>query len=417
MFVVTGKGPVNREDRIGAENLQEKIEALREECHILELNLAAEIAHRSELDAEDAVIESPASTSILSLQSFAIKDSMTLCDDASYLLSIEAAVAIDTVIIQCDVPLDLIDSEKNSAVVSFSETDTNEVLATFRCQTNTNRLEIHVRSVEGQYGTLRVYVINQMNPKSCQLKVYQIRPLSLHKRIHSQAAETSGSHGRLSRLQVMGDFSVYEANNWLSQSLPEVPDQLQTRDGAKYHFRSTLSATTLTCIISSGKMMFESNNVSSISILKDFITRQATKTGVKIELNTDVSEDSIRQALESLYPLVRTLVLRKAFDRLDAAVKELSKTDTEVAEALSQQIREEFGTDPEPKLISLDRLYGLITDLFIDQHKLRGTSSKSTLSKIKNKVQKLAPAVESMFMEKEKADVNHFVEELLRFWQ
>lgn len=351
---------------------------------------------------------------MLTLHAFAIKESMTLCDDASHLLSIEAAVAIDTVIVQCDVPLDLIDSEKNSAVVSFTETDTSEVLATFRCQTNTTRLEIHIRSIEGQYGQMRVYVMNRLNPKSCQLKTYQIRPLSLHKRIHSQVQDCRGDP---SRLEVRGDFSVYEANNWVSQSLPEVPDQIASRDGVTYHFKSTLSATSLTCTIVKGRIVFESNNVSSISILKDFITRQATRTGVKIELSTDVSEDSIRQALERLYPLVKRLVLQKAFTRLNDAVKELSKTDADVAASLSKDLGEEYGSEPELKVITLDRVYGLITDLFIDQHKLKGTSSKSTLFLIKNKVQKLAPVVESMFLKSEKAEVAEFVEKLLHFWQ
>ena len=58
-------------------------------------------------------------------------------------------MAIDAVIVQSDIALDLIDCERNSAVVSFSETFSQEVLATFRCQSNTTRLEIKIRSVEG----------------------------------------------------------------------------------------------------------------------------------------------------------------------------------------------------------------------------------------------------------------------------
>ena len=407
-----GKGPVTRDSYRSNDSVRDKIEALQEECHVLELNIAAEVARSNEQETEYP--ESSSETSaMLSLHAFAVKESMTLCDDASHVLSIEAAVAIDTVIVQCDVPLDLIDSEKNSAVVSFTETETSEILATFRCQTNTTRLEIQIRSVEGQYGVMRVYIMNRQSPKSCQLKVYQIRPLSLHKRVHSQVQD---SRGDPSRLEVRGDFSVYEANNWVSQSLPEVPDQIASRDGVAYHFKSTLSATSLTCTIAKGSIVFESDNVSSISILKDFITRQATRTGVKIELSTDVSEGSIGQALERLYPLVKRLVLQKAFTRLKKAVDELSETDAEVAASLAKDLEEEYGSEPELKVITLDRVYGLITDLFIDQHKLRGTSSKSTLFQIKNKVKKLAPVVEGMFLKKKKAEVEEFVQKLLQFW-
>lgn len=41
-------------------------------------------------------------------------------EDASYLLTLEVESPIDTILIQSDVPVDLLDVEKNSAVVSFS---------------------------------------------------------------------------------------------------------------------------------------------------------------------------------------------------------------------------------------------------------------------------------------------------------
>jgi Bardet-Biedl syndrome 7 protein len=46
---------------------------------------------------------------------------MTLCkEDASYSLILEVQTAIDNVLIQSDVPVDLLDVERNSAVVSYS---------------------------------------------------------------------------------------------------------------------------------------------------------------------------------------------------------------------------------------------------------------------------------------------------------
>ena len=49
---------------------------------------------------------------------------MTLSkEDASYLLTIEVQTPIDNVMLQSDVPVDLLDVEKNSAVVSYSTCD------------------------------------------------------------------------------------------------------------------------------------------------------------------------------------------------------------------------------------------------------------------------------------------------------
>ncbi len=60
----------------------------------------------------------------------------------------------------------------------------NFLLATYRCQANTTRLELKIRSIEGQYGTLQAYITPRLQPKTCQLRQYQIKPLSLHQRTH-----------------------------------------------------------------------------------------------------------------------------------------------------------------------------------------------------------------------------------------
>lgn len=44
-------------------------------------------------------------------------------EDASYTLSIEIAAPIEFVLLQCDVPIELMDIEKNTAVVSLSKSD------------------------------------------------------------------------------------------------------------------------------------------------------------------------------------------------------------------------------------------------------------------------------------------------------
>lgn len=49
---------------------------------------------------------------------------MTLSkQDSSYILILEAQTPIDNVFLQSDVPVDLLDVEKNSAVVSYSESE------------------------------------------------------------------------------------------------------------------------------------------------------------------------------------------------------------------------------------------------------------------------------------------------------
>lgn len=51
--------------------------------------------------------------------------------DTSYILTLEVPTAIDNVLLQSDVPIDLLDVEKNSAVVSYSEAEPQVMLLKF----------------------------------------------------------------------------------------------------------------------------------------------------------------------------------------------------------------------------------------------------------------------------------------------
>ena len=66
-----------------------------------------------------------------------------------------------------------------------SHQDGNVLLATYRCQANTTRLEVKIRTIEGQYGKLLAYITPRLQPKCCQVREYKIKPLSLHIRTHS----------------------------------------------------------------------------------------------------------------------------------------------------------------------------------------------------------------------------------------
>lgn len=53
---------------------------------------------------------------------------------------------------------------------------------TFRCQVNTTRLEMHIRTIEGYFGTLQLYVTSKIQPRCSMLRRHTIKPLSLHQR-------------------------------------------------------------------------------------------------------------------------------------------------------------------------------------------------------------------------------------------
>lgn len=216
---------------------QSKVEALKAELEQLQLKVMQ--------GREQYQQTSQSSTAVSAVPVFSVNDKFTLCqDDASYSLTLEVQTAIDNLLLQSDVPIDLLDVDKNSAVVSFSECDSehngNFLLATYRCQANTTRLELKVRSIEGQYGTLQAYITPRLQPKTCQVRQYQIKPLSLHQRTHSIDQDRP-----MNRLSLVGQFSFAEIHSWVVFCLPEVPEKTPAGESITFYFHNTFLGTQL----------------------------------------------------------------------------------------------------------------------------------------------------------------------------
>ncbi|KAK5643844.1 hypothetical protein RI129_007689 [Pyrocoelia pectoralis] len=317
-----------------------------------------------------------------------IRDSMVQSkQDASYVLTLEVPTAIDNVLLQSNVPVDLLDVEKNSAVVSFSEAEPhngNFLLATYRCQVNTNRLELKIRTIEGQYGTLQAYVTPIIQPKCCQVRQFEIKPLSMHFRVHSIEKKRP-----YNLLAIKGLFSLAEIHSWVFQCIPEVPEKPQFVDTTTtLFFQSTFLGTHLECNFQKGEAKFASDNISTISIIREFLTKETTKKKIKIDISIVVNDDSINHILKLIDPKLQSHAkLSKEVLLLDA-LHELGVNDTETVQALStkyqvllekeKELRAEFSNQPA----YLDRLYGIITDLYIDYYKFKGVSVKSRIPKL-----------------------------------
>ncbi|KAL1434870.1 hypothetical protein MTO96_001749 [Rhipicephalus appendiculatus] len=321
--------------------------------------------------------------SVSAVPFFALDDSFVLHhQDASYVLAIQLQTAIDTVVLQSNVPVDLLDSSKNSAVVSYTTCDPqssgNYLLATFRCQANTSRLEVKVRTIEGQQGVLRAYVTALLQPKCCRRREYQIRPLSLHRRAHSVVEDDRP----MNVLKLRGSFSVAEMHAWLVLSLPEVAERPPAADSATLRFVSTFLGTVLVCSYRRGEATFRSDNTSTISILRDFLSKQATKKTIRLDITCDFNNDSIAHTLRMIHPkLEHQLVLAKKVQLVEA-LKDLKVYEGN-ADCLAPEYQDILERSDELELefkkqpCHLERLYGMITDLYIDVYKFKGINVKS----------------------------------------
>nr|XP_020637125.1 Bardet-Biedl syndrome 7 protein isoform X1 [Pogona vitticeps] len=371
--------PIHRECGSGdslkmTHEMQNKVLSLRNELEQLQIKVLQE--------REKYQQSSFSSTAVLAVPTFSINDKFTLNrDDASYSLVLEVQAAIDTVLLQCDVPIDLKDVDKNSAVVSVvdceSEPNGNFLLATYRCQANTTRLELKILSIEGRYGTLQAYVTPRVQPKTCQVRQYQIKPLSLHQRTHCIDRDRP-----MNTLTLKGQFSFAEVHSWVVFCLPEVPEKTPVGESVSFYFQNTFLDTQLECTYRKGEGYFKSDNISTISILKDVLSKEATKRKINLNISCDINEISVNHTLKLIHPkLEYQLMLAKKVELIDA-LKELQAHEGNMDFLIPEyrsilEEAEQLLSEHKKQPTSLERLYGMITDLFIDKFKFKGTNVKT----------------------------------------
>ncbi|EZA51709.1 Bardet-Biedl syndrome 7 protein-like protein [Ooceraea biroi] len=318
----------------------------------------------------------------------AVNHKMTLHkEDASYSLSVELDTSIDNILIQSDTPVDLLETENNNAVVSLSSCDPREgnfVLATYRCQINTNRLEMRLRSIEGQPGTLQIYVTSQVQPKRCRKIFVPIYALSLHVRQHGDDD---------ANLKFNGNFTIAEMHAWLSLVLPDVPERPHIHDGvAVLVYVSSFIGTVLKCKYKKGSALFQGENISSIIILRDILTKEATKRKIKLDVFCEVAEGSISKVLGLILPRLDTAYdLTQKIKILDALEEWELKSDpkenlcSEYQELLQKETEVRSAMSKDTEILS--RLHAIITDLYVDWERAkrsRRISSKEATTRLKD---------------------------------
>ncbi|XP_035704623.1 Bardet-Biedl syndrome 7 protein homolog [Folsomia candida] len=318
---------------------------------------------------------------------FKVNDKMVLNrEDASYLLTIEVESPIDTILIQSDVPIDLLDVERNSAVVSYSECEPdsgNFLLVTFRCQANTTRIEVRLRTIEGQHGTVRAYVTPRILPKCCQVRTFSVKSLSLHVRSHGFDVNRP-----YNTLKINGTFSAVEMHSWLSNCIPEMPARAPSSGEAAITFLSTFFDTILHCTFSKGTAEFKSDNVSTISILKDWITKEATNKKINLDIDCEFNDESVLHTLQLIRPKLDGYLSLTKQVALIEALKEIQAHDPDFEKILSSEYKYILNNADKLKAMHkrqpnyLDRLFGMITDLYIDKHKYNGINVKSRVPQL-----------------------------------
>ncbi|XP_055849640.1 Bardet-Biedl syndrome 7 protein homolog isoform X2 [Episyrphus balteatus] len=325
-----------------------------------------------------------------------VNDSLTLDkNDKAYILFIELPTPILEIELESEIMINILNSEedKNYNIDNVSENEYN-FKGKITMKDNCNRFEMKFQTIEGQYGTLQALIIPRHQPHNVLNRLYTVRPLSLHFRVHKFDLTRP-----LNVLSLKGQFSHSEMHNWIEQCIPEVPERLSTTEFPDLYFENSLIGTMLECKYSKGNAQFRSDNLSTISIIKDFLTKEATKKRIKLEINTEISESSVSHVLMLIRHSIESCIKsKKEYQFLQALLQVDIRNDEdfnclmpEYQSILNRRIEIEADYKKSPAI--LDKYFGIITDFYIDRFKFKGIF-------VRDKVPQLIESLENFNMNK-----------------
>uniref|UniRef100_A0A7E4UX88 BBS2_C domain-containing protein n=1 Tax=Panagrellus redivivus TaxID=6233 RepID=A0A7E4UX88_PANRE len=179
IFALTTEPAKEQKEALTAPQMEIKVQHLRNELDEIEMKV------REERERYEDQTQSKPDT-MTTIPPFSVNDRFILDKESMcYLLSIELVIPIEYIVLHSDADVELMDIARSTAVVSFtkpppeppfkmntaSSPPPSKLLATYRCQADTTRIEMRIRSIEGRGGTLKAYIVPDMRPKMCQLVV------------------------------------------------------------------------------------------------------------------------------------------------------------------------------------------------------------------------------------------------------
>lgn len=179
-------------------------------------------------------------------------------------------------------------------------------VASFRCVPNSHRIELSFRLEEGQAGKLTCHIIPAMEPKRSQTVSFDIKPLCLHEHVDravvASRIDRQGVH--LGSVSLLGDFKLTQIHGWLSALLPEVPSYPLSDTSGQLYYTSSLTGAMLAITYASGKAVFLSDALSTLALVKDFLSRQAAAERVRANTVVDISAAAAMESLAIIEPLL-----------------------------------------------------------------------------------------------------------------
>lgn len=292
-------------------------------------------------------------------------------DQAAYSLAIESQFPISILIIQAEIPIELLDNEDHDAIINSTDEDSQYLISYRYSDTAHTRSQILFRNSEGQPGNLSVYIIPCFEPKIAQMLTVEIKPLSLHEKV----ASFSTSDRPLNTIKITGSYTKNEMHGWISQALPDVPPNTQDEVLTLY-YTSCVIGSALVVTYSSGWAEFRSDSVSVLAILKESVSKNASFRKIHLKSSFVEAPDSCEYIIKLIEGhLIELQELETQFQLIEALKEieiqgDLQKFGEEYTSILenAEKIKTQYKKYPK----KLQFFQGIISDLYVDYCKFRG---------------------------------------------
>ncbi|KAH3757485.1 Bardet-Biedl syndrome 7 protein [Pelomyxa schiedti] len=254
----------------------------------------------------------------------------------THTLSLETKFPIDCLAIRADTQIE-VDVDKSDCTLHYTPppeqlisnaTPASEsaLIATVKVvPQNLHRVELKVRTFEGKYGKLQVFVLPHISPHAARLCTIQIKPLSLHERVNQLTEQECARP--LNELKLSGNFTLSEIHALVGSCFPEVPERCLTEDITLF-FRSSFTGSIGACHYMKKEAVFQTDSLSTLCTVKDFISKEATARKIAIHMSTTIIEKSINTILELLDPRLTYLFKLQQQVQLIEALKEIQMQES-----------------------------------------------------------------------------------------
>lgn len=296
-------------------------------------------------------------------------------EEACYVLTIDSQAPLELISLRADVDVDLLDHEGTSAILSRSKGDpVNPLLATYRMQEDGSRFQIRLRTVEGLQGTISCFVLPKTNPKTAHLLTLPVKPLSLHEKIAEIPNDVP-----MNELRLVGPFTVMDMHTWLGMCVNELPSR-PTDDEVNIAYRSTFVGTLLSGRYTKGSASFKSDSITSISVLKDVISQEATSRKIHVSISVDVKDETFPRFLELVHPklafqhsLTQQVRMVEPLREVQLQEGQTQFLTVELQKVLEHaaEIQQQFELQPQ----RLAFLHNIVTSAYRHKWRLRGHQS------------------------------------------